>query len=43
MAERQGVFARICTSSLGFRLARTLNRERMGIASMRRSPKDLKR
>ena len=36
MAERQGVFARICTASLGFRLARTLNRERIGVASMRR-------
>ena len=35
LAERQGIFARICTSSLGFRLARTLNRERMGVASIR--------
>ena len=37
LAERQGVFARICTASLGFRLARTLNRERIGVASMRRT------
>lgn len=36
LAERQGVFAKICTSSLGFRLARTLTRERIGVASMRR-------
>ena len=35
LAERQGIFARICTSSLGFRLARSLNRERIGVASIR--------
>jgi serine/threonine-protein kinase len=42
LAERQGVFARICTASLGFRLARTLNRERIGVASMRRTLSNFK-
>lgn len=40
LAERQGLFARICTSSLGFRLARTLSRNRTGLESMRISRKD---
>ena len=37
MAERNGVFARICTSSLGLRTARTLVRSRSGLDSTRLS------